>query len=67
MNDSRAVLASEIADSLRQELRAKQSAAQLSATIERAWRGGPPAELKLAYLRVAAAGASPFSFSADSF
>ena len=58
MNDSRAVLASEIADSLRQELRAKQSAAQLSATIEKSLgEEARRAELKLAYLRVAAAGA----------
>src|SRR5438105_6318104 len=56
--DSRGILASEIADSIRRELRAKQSAAQLGATIEKSLlEEARRAELKLAYLRGAAAGA----------
>lgn len=56
--DSRAILASEIADSIRQQLRAKQSAEQLNATIEKSLgEEARRAELKLAYLRGAAAGA----------
>jgi len=56
--DSRAALASEIVDALRGQLRAKQSADQLSATIEKnLLEEARRAELKLAYLRVAAAGA----------
>ncbi len=56
--DSRAILAAEIADSVRRELRAKQSAAQLGATIEKSLlEEARRAELKLAYLRGAAAGA----------
>src|SRR5438105_9007070 len=58
MLDSRGILASEIADSIRRELRAKQSAAQLGATIEKSLlEEARRAELKLAYLRGAAAGA----------
>ena len=58
MLDSRAILASEIADSIRQELRAKQSGAQLSATIEKSMlEEALRAELNLAYLRGAAAAA----------
>jgi signal transduction histidine kinase len=54
--DSRGVLAAEIAESVRQALRAKQSA-ELNATIERSLRDeARRAELRLAYLRVCAAG-----------
>lgn len=56
--DSRAVLASEIADAVRGQLHAKHSAELLSATIEKSLADeARRAELKLAYLRVAAAGA----------
>ena len=56
--DSRGILAAEIAESIRRELRAKQSAAQLGATIEKSLlEEARRAELKLAYLRGAAAGA----------
>src|SRR5438445_9229375 len=56
--DSRAILAAEIAESVRHELRAKRSAAQLGATIEKSLlEEARRAELKLAYLRGAAAGA----------
>jgi signal transduction histidine kinase len=58
MLDSRQALAAEIAESVQQALRAKQSAGQLSATIEKTLaEEARRAELKLAYLRVAAAGA----------
>src|SRR5205809_6080972 len=58
MLSSRAILASEIADSLRQELRAKQSAEQLRVAIEKNLLDeARRAELKLAVLRVSAAGA----------
>ncbi|PYO50240.1 MAG: hypothetical protein DMD72_02965, partial [Gemmatimonadetes bacterium] len=56
--DSRGILAAEIAESVRHELRAKRSAAQLGATIEKSLlEEARRAELKLAYLRGAAAGA----------
>jgi signal transduction histidine kinase len=56
--DSRAALASEIADAVRGQLHAKHSAEQLSVTIEKSLLDeARRAELKLAYLRVAAAGA----------
>jgi signal transduction histidine kinase len=55
--DSRGVLAAEIAESVRQALRAKQSA-QLNAKVEKSLsEEARRAELKLAYLRGAAAGA----------
>jgi signal transduction histidine kinase len=58
MLDSRAALASEIADAVRGQLHAKHSAEQLSVTIEKNLvEEARRAELKLAYLRVAAAGA----------
>jgi signal transduction histidine kinase len=58
MLDSRQALAAEIAESVQLAVRAKQSAAQLSATIEKTLaEEARRAELKLAYLRVAAAGA----------
>ncbi len=58
MLDSRAALASEIADAVRGQLHAKHSAEQLSVTIEKSLLGEARRdELKLAYLRVAAAGA----------
>lgn len=58
MLDSRQALAAEIAESVQLALHAKQSAANLSATIEKNLREeARRAELKLAYLRVAAAGA----------
>jgi len=58
MLDSRAALAAEIAESVQLALHAKQSAQQLSATIEKNLaEEARRAELKLAYLRVAAAGA----------
>lgn len=57
MLDSRAALAAEIADSVRLQLRAKQDAAQLERTIEKALLDeARHAELRLAYLRVGAAG-----------
>jgi len=56
--DSRAALASEIAEAVRGQLNAKHSAEQLSATIEKNLADeARRAELKLAYLRVGAAGA----------
>jgi signal transduction histidine kinase len=56
--DSRAALAAEITESLQLALRAKQSSDQLSATIEKnLLEEARRAELKLAYLRAAAAGA----------
>ena len=56
--NSRAILAAEIADSVRREVRAQQSAAQLSATIEKSLlEEARRAELKLAYLRGGAAAA----------
>jgi signal transduction histidine kinase len=56
--DSRAALASEIAEAVRGQVHAKQSADQLSAAIEKSLiEEARRAELKLAYLRVAAAGA----------
>jgi signal transduction histidine kinase len=58
MLDSRAALASEIADAVRGQLHAKHSAEQLSVTVEKNLLDeARRAELKLAYLRVAAAGA----------
>ena len=55
--DSRGALAAEIADSVRRELRAKHSAENLSVAIEKNLVDeARRAELKLAYLRVAAAG-----------
>ncbi|MDQ2915194.1 MAG: HAMP domain-containing histidine kinase [Chloroflexota bacterium] len=58
MLDSRQALAAEIAESVQLALHAKQSAANLSATIEKnLLEEARRAELKLAYLRVAAAGA----------
>ena len=55
--DSRAALAAEIAESVQLQLRAKQSAQQLSVTIEKNLvEEARRAELKLAYLRAAAAG-----------
>jgi signal transduction histidine kinase len=58
MLDSRSALASEIADAVRGQLHAKHSAEQLSLTIEKNLIDeARRAELKLAYLRVAAAGA----------
>ena len=56
--DSRAALASEIAEAVRGQVHAKQSADQLSAAIEKSLlEEARRAELKLSYLRVAAAGA----------
>jgi signal transduction histidine kinase len=56
--DSRAALAVEIAESVKRELRAKQSSEQLAVTIEKNLREeARHAELKLAYLRTVAAGA----------
>src|ERR1700694_4033012 len=58
MLDSRAALAAEIAESVQLQLHAKQSAQQLSAAIEKnLLEEARRAELKLAYLRVGAAGA----------
>ena len=58
MLDSRAALASEIADAVRGQLHAKHSAEQLSVTIEKSLLDEARRdELKLANLRVAAAGA----------
>lgn len=55
--DSRAALASEIADAVRAQLHAKHSAGHLSVAIEKNLaEEARRAELKLAYLRVAAAG-----------
>ena len=57
MLDSRAALAAEIAESVRMQLRAKQDAAQLERAIEKAlFDEARRAELRLAYLRVSAAG-----------
>ncbi|MGZ3492552.1 MAG: sensor histidine kinase [Gemmatimonadaceae bacterium] len=56
--DSRAALASEIADAVRGQLRAKHEAANLSEAIEKSLaEEARRAELRLAYLRVGAAGA----------
>ncbi len=56
--DSRQALASEIAEAVRGQLHAKQTAENLSAAIEKNLvEEARRAELKLAYLRVAAAGA----------
>ena len=56
--DSRQALASEIAEAVRGQLHAKQAAENLSATIEKnLLEEARRAELKLAYLRAAAAGA----------
>jgi hypothetical protein len=56
--DSRAALASEIADAVRGQLHAKHEAANLSIAIEKNLaEEARRAELRLAYLRVAAAGA----------
>lgn len=58
MLDSRQALAAEIAESVQTALRAKQSGEHLSATIEKTLlEEARRAELKLAYLRVVAAGA----------
>jgi len=57
MNDSRAALASEIAESVKEALKAKQSSEQLTQSIEnRLLEEARHSELKLAYLRVGAAG-----------
>ena len=57
MLDSRQALAAEIAESVQLALHAKQSAEQLNITIEKSLLDeARRAELKLAYLRVAAAG-----------
>src|SRR6266436_4214550 len=56
--DSRAALASEIADAVRGQLRAKHEAANLSHTIEKNLaEEARRAELRLAYLRVGGVGA----------
>jgi len=58
MLDSRQALASEIAEAVRGQLHAKQTAENLSATIEKnLLEEARRAELKLAYLRAGAAGA----------
>ncbi len=58
MLDSRQALAAEIAESVQLALHAKQSGEHLSATVEKnLLEEARRAELKLAYLRVAAAGA----------
>ena len=58
MLDSRAALAHEIAESVKLALNAKRSTDQLSATVEKTLLDeARRAELKLAYLRVSAAGA----------
>jgi signal transduction histidine kinase len=58
MLDSRQALAAEIAESVQLQLHAKQSAANLSSAIEKnLLEEARRAELKLAYLRAAAAGA----------
>jgi signal transduction histidine kinase len=55
--DSRAALAAEIAESVKLQLNAKQSTEQVAATVERSLLDeARRAELKLAYLRAAAAG-----------
>ena len=57
MNNSRAALAAEIAESVRAQLRAKQDEAQLARAIEKSLLDeARRAELRLAYLRVGAAG-----------
>ena len=57
MLDSRAALAAEIAESVRLQLRAKQDAEQLERAIEKTLNDeARRAELRLAYLRVSAAG-----------
>src|SRR2546430_617273 len=57
LNHSRAALAAEIADSVRLQLRAKQDAAELERAIEKTLLDeARRAELRLAYLRVGAAG-----------
>ena len=57
MLDSRAALAAEIAESVRMQLRAKQDAMQLERAIEKSLLDeARRAELRLAYLRVGAAG-----------
>src|SRR6476661_8038208 len=57
MLDSRAALAAEIADSVRMQLRAKQDEMQLERAIEKSLLDeARRAELRLAYLRVGAAG-----------
>ncbi|HEY1951477.1 MAG TPA: ATP-binding protein [Gemmatimonadaceae bacterium] len=57
MLDSRAALAAEIAESVKLALNAKRSTDQLNATVEKSLREeARRAELKLAYLRVSAAG-----------
>src|SRR5256885_4079420 len=57
MLDSRAALAAEIAESVRMQLRAKQDAAQLERAIEKSLLDeARRSELRLAYLRVGAAG-----------
>jgi signal transduction histidine kinase len=57
MLDSRAALAAEIAESVKLALHAKQSAEQLNLTVEKSLgEEARRAELKLAYLRVSAAG-----------
>lgn len=57
MLNSRAILASEIAESVRREVRAKESAEQLAVAIEKSLlEEARRSELKLAYLRVSAAG-----------
>ena len=57
LNDSRAALAAEIAESVRMQLRAKQDAEQLGRAIEKTLNDeARRSELRLAYLRVAAAG-----------
>ena len=63
--DSRAALAVEIAESVKRDLRAKQSSEQLAVAIEKNLREeARHAELKLAYLRTIAAGAfSVFLFA----
>jgi len=61
MLDSRQALAAEIAESVQLALHAKQSAEQLNVTIEKSLLDeARRAELKLAYLRVAAAGVFAF-------
>ena len=57
MLDSRAILAAEIAESVRLQLRAKQDAAEVERAIEKALHDeARRAELRLSYLRVSAAG-----------
>jgi signal transduction histidine kinase len=58
MLGSRQILAAEIAETVQAALRAKQSATQLAATIEKSlFDEARRSELRLAYLRVGAAGA----------